>query len=88
VSVKVTTEFGSQLSWAEGVLNTGVSGQFIVELPPTPVRLGGVLSIIRMVWLTDALTLPQASVAIHVLLIEKAWAQLPAMVESVKLRAG
>jgi len=62
--------FASQLSVAVIVMKLGVAGQLIVASTHGPFNTGGVLSITLMVWLTGADTLPQASVALHVLLIE------------------
>ena len=57
-----------QASDAVGDENEGVAGQLIVEGPPTPVNVGGVLSI--TVIACDAVAvLPHASVATKVLVI-------------------
>ena len=56
-------------SLADGVENTGVLGQSIVEGPATPVIVGGVISLTVMV--CDAVVvLPHASVAVHFLVTE------------------
>src|ERR1051326_3303724 len=48
-----------------GVLNTGSAGHWIVCVPPTPLMVGGVVSITVIVWLAWAV-LPHASMAVQV----------------------
>jgi hypothetical protein len=67
--VKVTLGDASQASVTVGVVNTGVEPQAVVKIPDKPFKVGGVLSITVMVWLSGSETLPQASVALHVLFV-------------------
>ena len=57
------------ISVAVGTENTGVLGQLIVEGPPTPLMLGGVISLTVMVCEAVAV-LPHWSVAVHFLVTE------------------
>ena len=50
---------------AVGEENAGVAGQLIVEGPPTPVNVGGVLSI-KVIACDAVAVLPHASVALNV----------------------
>ena len=86
-SLKVKAGDGSQASVAEAVLNCGVAGQSIVCGPPTPCITGLLLSCTVMV--RDAVAvLPQALVAVQVLVTLYSCAQLPAVVSSAKVTAG
>jgi hypothetical protein len=68
-STKVNVGLGSQLSVTVGVDQTGVAGQAIVWLGPTPAITGATLSLTEIV--CEAVeVLPQASVAVHVRTIE------------------
>jgi hypothetical protein len=57
----------SQASVAVGAVKLGVAGQLIVAVAPCPLNTGAVLSLTVMVRLTGADILPQASIALHVL---------------------
>lgn len=57
----------SQLSWAVGEVNMGVPVHEMVTLAPWPLTVGGMVSVTVMVWLTGFEMLPQASVALQVL---------------------
>jgi len=74
-----------QASLAVGVLNTGVTVHSIVMLAPTPLITGAVLSSTVIVCAAVAV-LPQASVAVHVLVMEYSPAQRPGVVTSAKLK--
>ena len=69
VSSNAITGFASQASNAAGALKDGDVGQLMVAFAPCPLKTGGVISTTEMVWLTDVLTFPQASVARHVLFL-------------------
>src|SRR6185503_12292288 len=58
-----------QASVAVGAVKTGVAVHSIVALAPADPITGAVVSSIVIVWLTVPLTLPQASTALHVLVI-------------------
>ena len=79
---------GSQLSAAVGALNDGTAGHSIVASAPWPDNTGAVLSSTVIVWLTGADTLPQASLAIHVLVIRYDPVHEPGNVVSVKVITG
>ena len=64
-SVNVTVAV-PHASLAVGELNVGAAGQEIVEGPPTPVNVGGILSITVMACEAVVILL-QPSVAVHVL---------------------
>ena len=70
VSTKLRVGVASQASVAVGGVNCGVDVHSMVLLLPCPLSTGAVLSTTVMVSLTGALTLPQSSVPLHVLLIE------------------
>ena len=78
----------SHSSLAVGGVNCGVPGHDIVASAPAALKVGATLSITLTVWLTGALTLPQASVAIQVRVTEYACGQLPCVVSSVKVIEG
>jgi hypothetical protein len=67
-STKVNVGFGSQASVTVGVDQTGVAGHAMVWFGPTPLITGAVLSSIVIVCEAVAV-LPQASVAVHVLVV-------------------
>ena len=68
-SVKVSVNADPQASIAEATAKTGVAGQLIVEGPGSAAITGAVMSMTLMV--CDAVDeLPQASVAVHVLVTE------------------
>ena len=67
--ISVMIGFGSQRSLAVGAVNTGVPGQSMVASAPAALMSGGVISCTVMVWLTVFDSLPQASVAFHVLVL-------------------
>ena len=76
---------GPQPSDDVGPENTGVAGHWIVSFAPTPVITGIVLSSTVMV--CEAVTvLPQASVAVHVLVTEYSVVQGPGVVTSLNVR--
>ena len=79
VKVKVAAP---QPSLAVGLENTGVAGQYMVSLAPTPVMTGWVLSSTVMVC-EAVVVLPQASVAVHVLVMLYSVAQAPGVVTSL-----
>jgi hypothetical protein len=64
----VTIGLGSQASVAVGTVNIGVPPvHAIAASVPCPLRVGGVMSSTVMVWLTVPDWLPQASVALQVI---------------------
>ncbi len=68
-STKVIVGLGSQASVAVGVLQFGAAGHSTVPPLPTPLITGAVLSVtVKVSVAVDVL--PQASVAVHVLVIE------------------
>jgi hypothetical protein len=73
---------GPQASVAVGVPKEGVSGHSIVAATGTEVNTGAVLSSTVITWLAVAV-LPQASVAINVLVTEYSLAHVPGVVASV-----
>src|SRR5688572_23462137 len=66
-SEKLITTAGSQLSLTVGAVNTGVAGHWMVASAPSPVKTGGVVSSIVMVWETGVAALPAQSIAVQVL---------------------
>jgi Ni,Fe-hydrogenase III small subunit len=76
-----------QLSVAVGVVHEGVPEHSIVVGPGRGEITGGVVSSTLIVW--EALvTFPQASVAVHVLVIEYSFGQLPGVVTSANVKVG
>ena len=76
-----------QLSVAVGVVHDGVPEHSIVVGPGRGEITGGVVSSTLIVWDAFA-TLPQASVAVHVLVIEYSLGQLPGVVTSANVKVG
>src|SRR5688572_12323342 len=66
-SEKLITTAGSQLSLTVGAVNTGVAGHWMVASAPSPVKTGGVVSSIVIVWETGVAALPAQSIAVQVL---------------------
>src|SRR6187549_1722531 len=76
-----------QLSVAVGVVHEGVPEHSIVVGAGSAEITGGVVSSTLIVW--DALvTLPQASVAVHVLVMEYSFGHEPGVVTSANVRVG
>ena len=76
-----------QLSVAVGVVHEGVPEHSIVVGAGSAEITGGVVSSTLIVW--DALvTLPQASVAVHVLVMEYSFGHDPGVVTSANVRVG
>src|SRR5438132_120538 len=88
-SANVNTTLGSQRSVAVGVDHDGVASQLIVVAAGNDEITGGVTSCTFIVCVAVEV-LPQASVAVHVLVIENVPAQAPGVVTSanVKLTLG
>ena len=77
----------AQMSEADGVEKLGSFGHWMVCGPPTPVITGAVLS--STVMICDAVELlPQASVAVHVLVTLYSCGQEPGVVTSACVRVG
>src|SRR6476620_2622553 len=86
-SLKVSVGLGSQRSVAVGVSHDGVASQSIVVAPGNADIVGGVTSCTLIVCVAVAV-LPQASVAVHVRVIENVPAQAPGVVTSLKVSVG
>src|SRR5688572_8309792 len=66
-SEKLITTAGSQLSLTVGAVKDAVAGHSMVASAPSPVKTGGVVSSIVMVWETGVAALPAQSIAVQVL---------------------
>ena len=87
-STKVNTGFGSQASVTVGGVNTAWYGHsLITNITKGQLITGGVISRTTMVWLQLA-EFPQASLAVHVLVILYVPGQRPGVVTSTNVTAG
>ena len=88
-SVNEIAGVGSHASVAVGAVKAGApTGQSTVELGPWPLNVGGVISWTVIVCVTGADTLPQSSVAVHVLVVLKVPGHGPGVVASVNVIVG
>jgi len=86
-STKVTAGAASHASTTVGAIHTGAAGQSINVACAAHVIVGGVISCTTIV-LEQSSTLPQSSVAVHVLVTENVPVHGPAVVTSAKVMTG